>query len=63
MLINQKAVKAFCNERDKQATQEFLSALDQAVMTILIRSCRQFNGNRKKLSASILAMVGLRGME
>ena len=54
MFLNQKAIKQFCNEKDRQATEEFIIALDKHVSGILERACNQFNGHKKRLPVEML---------
>ena len=52
--IKESTCRAFCKERGKQASKEFLTSVDILVEHILSLACNQFNGHRKRLSSYLI---------
>ena len=54
MLINVSKVKKKIADEGKQASQGFLRELDVILDQIIMSSCEQFNGGRKRIDSSLI---------
>ena len=53
LYIRGTGIRKLCKEQGKQASSDFLSALDRMIYHIILRACKA-NGGNKRLSASII---------
>ena len=57
-LVSSK-VKKFFNERERQLTADGMHALEVKLIDLMEKSCRQFNGHKKRIDASLINMIKL----
>lgn len=51
--IRASGIRRAAKEQDKQASSDFLAALDRQIFALVIRACKA-NGGSKRLSAAII---------
>jgi len=50
-------IKKFFNERDRQLTADGAHALEVKLVEFMGKCCRQFNGHKKRVDASLVNMM------
>ena len=58
MLVSKKAVKDKAKKRDKQASGEFIMALDKKVDEIIERAIQASNHHKRLKASDILVLLG-----
>jgi len=57
MYLNKSAVKTLCKEYNRQASAEFMVALDKYVEQTVINACRLWNGKHARLVPEMLGLT------
>lgn len=59
-LLNQKAVKTLAREHNRRVGKDFIAALECHIERKVVAACREHNGGKVTIDASLATHVGLR---